>query len=606
MGQCKKILMRSYLQRRKIVVIMWNLYVYSYIVLNIPIGSCNILLKTVDNIKNDISNSECAVKIIKYLTEDGPKAVSVMGIDNNMGAELLQVEGITIVSKVYKKPDLYIVMSEDFEDFKRKIINLVNSSYWQPRSYFVISIENILDIKNLTEFLHSYNIFYVSIILKGLNNFEIYSFNAELDNCNRPKNLTLTMSCFLFNKSRIFIKYEPKKLSNCYVKFACHDYLPYSGLYVQINDIGFEEHILKLIQEKESIKIDMIKFNTTQIFGQEQNGTYNGLLGMVQNRKVEGVVGGHFLKPSPIKNFDHVYPYLLDNIKMVVPLATPVSTWEAVLTSLSFTTGFLIILFFLIFCFAAVSLAIFKNNRKDLARDFLIVFGYFFNNIVPTRSKSILSHRLIILNMLLFVFFMCVAIQSSVLSVTTKPITTYQIKDQEVIRQSFCPVYLKAVTLSGYRGALCDSVLDCITKVYNSRYKHKKCYTFVSAIAVSNEKWRLGQDKKNFGIFMLDENFALMLQTMYLYRGSTITPVLEKYYRRIYHSGILKHYRLIIEHKLKLKDFYSKTVEMNSCTLENLKEVFILLLCGYCMSITAFIFEIMQKKCNTFRIKCNK
>lgn len=605
MGQCKENLMHTYLQRLQ-VAIMWTLYIFSYIILNVPIGSSNILLKTADDIKNHFTNSECAVKILKYLTEDGPKTLTVKDIDNDMGAELLRVEGITIVSKLDVKIDIYVVMSEEFEDFKKKIINLANNSYWQPRSYFIISIEKLFNKENLTEFLKSHNIFYVSIILKSLENFEIYSFNAELDNCNRPKNLKLMMNCFLFNKSRIFVKYKPKKFNNCHVKFACHDYLPYSGIHRKINEIGFEEYILKLIQEKESIKIDMIQFNTTQIFGQYQNGSFNGLLGMVQNREVEGVVGGFYLKLTHAKTFDHMYPYLLDNIIMVVPLATPLSTWEAVLTSVSFTTGFLIILFFAIFFFAAISLNIFRNDRKDLTRDFLMVYGYFFNNIIHTRFKSILSHRLIILNMLLFVFFMCIAIQSSVLSVTTKPINTYQIKDINLIKQSYYPVTIKAVVNNDYCGAICDSVLDCITKVYNSRYKNKKYYTLVSAIAVSNEKWRLGFNEKDFGIYVLDENFYLMLQTIYLYRGSTITPVLEKYYRHIFHGGVLRHYKKIIDHKLMLKDFYGKPLKRKAGTLKNLKGAFVLLLCGYCMSIIAFIFEIVQKKFNIFRIKQKK
>lgn len=584
---------------------MWKSYVFSYIILNISIGSCNILLKTVDDIKNDFKNSECAVKIIKYLAKDGPKAVTFIGVDNYMGAELLRVKGISVVSKLWVKPDLYIVMSEEFEDFKNKIIHLAKDSYWQPRSYFIIIIEKLVNKKYLTEFLKNYNIFHVSIILKRLQHFEIYSFDDELDNCNRPKKLKLMMNCFLFNNSRIFMKYELKKLNYCHVKFACHDYLPYSGVYQEINDIGFEEHLLKLIEEKESIHFDKIKFNTTQIFGQPQNGSFNGLLGMLQNREVNGVFGGFFLKLDPAKVFDHLYPYYLDYIKMVVPLATPLSTWEAVSTSVSYTTGFLILLLFAIFFFAAVLLDIFRNDRKDIIRDLLIVYGYFFNNIIQTPLKSLLSHRLIIVNMLLFVFFMYVAIQSSVLSVTTKPINNYQIKDGEVILRLYYPMYIKAVRFEGYRGDLCDSVLDCITKVRNSRYTHKKYYTLVSGTAISNELWRLGLDKKDFGIYVPDETFFLMLQTIFFYPGSTITPVVEKYYRHIFHGGLFEHYKRIINHKLKLKNFYRKTPERQSCTLKYLKEAFMLLLYGYCISIIAFIFEIVQKKFNIFRIKSN-
>lgn len=159
----------------------------------------------------------------------------------------------------------------------------------------------------------------MSIILKGPEHFGIYSFSTELDNCNRPINLQLTTNCFLFLTNDIILWSAKKKIHNCRVKFSCHDYFPYSGLYLE--------------KEKESIEIDIIKFNSTRIFGKFQNGSYNELLGMLQNNHVEGVIGGFSLEVTQAKIFDHLYPYMMDNTKVVVPLASPLLTWVAVLTS---------------------------------------------------------------------------------------------------------------------------------------------------------------------------------------------------------------------------------------------------------------------------------
>lgn len=589
---------------------MWSLADFYYSIFIISIGSCNILLKNVKDIENEYKDTDCAVKIMKCVAEEGPKAVTVVGMDNDMGAELLRIDGITIVPVLtdiennYLKTNLYVVISEDFNDLKKKIINLTNDSYWQPRTYFIISINKIIEKDNLTEFLTSYNIFHVSIILKSVENYDIFSFSAELDNCNRPKNLELTTNCFLFNKSRIFMKFEPKKLNNCSIKFATHDYLPFSGVFPLTNDIGFEEHMLNLIEEKESIKFEVIKFATTHRFGILSNGSYKGMLGMLQKHQIEGVVGGLLLLFEKFITFDSVYPYLLDNIRAVIPLATPLSTWEAVWATLSLATRLLIILFFAIFLFAVSCLAIFRNDRKDLVLDFLIVFGYFLNNIIPRQLKDISSHKLFIISMLLFAFFMNVVIEASVSSVTTKPVNSYQIKDKDGIHDSYFPILLKTFGSNEDSGSVCNSVLECLTKVQNSRFKHLKYRTFVSEIPFDYEKLRLMFDVGNCDLYVGDHSYFLYLHTVYLYRGSTITPILKKYYRHMFHSGILSQFKKTIDHKLSLKIYYNKNFQEkarrlnnhNPGTLNNLKEAFILLLSGYCMSIIVYFFEIVYTK----------
>lgn len=576
----------------------------------ISIGYCNILPKNVDDIENESKDIECAVKIIKSVAEESPKSVSFMGIDNDMVAELLRIDGITIVpilnvsKDIYTKTDVYIIRSEEFEDFRKNIIHLVNTSYWQPKSYYIIFIEKIPDKENFTEFLRNYNLFNVSIIFKGLQYFEIYTFSAELDNCNRPKTLELTTNCFLFNKSSIFIKSAPKKLNNCRIKFATHEYLPYSGVYPFTNDTGFEENIFKIIEERESIKFEIIKFTTPHRFGILNNRKYKGMLGMLQNHQVEGVVGGVFLIFEKYVTFDTMYPYLVDNLRKVTPLAVPLSTWEAVYGTLSLATRFLIILFFAVFVFGVSYLSIFKNNRKDLVLDFLVVFGYFLNNIIPKQLKDILSYRLLLLSLLLFAFFMNVAIEASVSSVTTKPMNSYQITDQTVINSVYHSLELKFYGSNEDADSVCDTVLDCISKVHKSRYKRKKYRTIITEMSLNHEKLQVTFREGNCDLFVSDHSFFLSLQTVFLYRGSTITPVFKKYYRHLFHGGILSQFKKSADHKLSLKVFYNKDFQEkanrlnihNPGALNNLKEAFIILLAGYCISAVGFIYEILKKK----------
>lgn len=77
--------------------------------------------------------------------------------------------------------------------------------------------------------------------------------------------------------------------------------------------------------------------------------------------------------------------------------------------------------------------------------DLLIVYGYFLNNIIPKLRvlKDITSHKLFILRMLLFAFFIIVAIQASVSSVTTKSINSYQVKDEQGIQRSYYRMFMK-------------------------------------------------------------------------------------------------------------------------------------------------------------------
>lgn len=587
---------------------MWSSYVLLNLFLIISIGSCHILQKNVDDIETASKDSECAVKIIGYVAEEGPKAVTVIGIDNDMGAELLRIDRITIVpiltniNNDYLKTDVYVVMSEDLEDFKKKIFQLEKDSYWQPRSYFIICIKKVYDIEKLTEFLKSHNIFQVSIIIRNLENFEIYSFSAKLDNCNRPQNLELTTNCFLFNKSRIFMKSEPKKFNNCHIKFAAHAYLPYSGVYPLTNDIGFEEHILNLIEEKESIKFDVIKFATAHKFGIQSNGSFVGMLDMLQKHTIDGVVGGLFLLYDKCVTFDYMYPYMIDNLRVVLPLAVRLSTWEAVWATLSLATKLLIILLFAIFFFAISYLAIYKNYRKDLILDFLIVYGYFLNNIIPKQLKDFTSHRLLILSMLLFAFFINVAIQASVSSVTTKPMHSYQIKEEVDISRSHTNVFLKV--LGGVSQVnTCDSILDCLSIVRNSRYKRRKFCTFVSEMVLPYQQLQFMLDTGNWEMYVADFSLFLYQHTLYLNRGSIITPVIRKYYRHLFHSDIIRQYIKSVHHKLALKVYYNKAVQEkaswtnhNPGTFNNLKEAFMLLLSGYCISVIGFVFEIVRKK----------
>lgn len=568
---------------------------------------CNSVL--IDNLEQFSVNDEmkyCTTKVMARAKINRPLTIAMMAVDDVVAVQFYKIENNTFISRgqnwdSYTLPfDVYIVMSKDIDDLKKKIDMLRNDYYWNPRQKFVLIFEHSFFKNEATTFLRKYNIVNVVIIVKGSKGrHEIYGFGLDLDFCNKPLQIEFIGYCLKVEKNKIFPVRIPGKLDKCHITFMTHTFLPYTGTF-RTGNIGVEDYVIDMIHKALGITFDLVNHKTNEDFRSLlSNGSFSGLLQSVSMYDTEGTIGGLQIRLERIAYFDFTYPYEISHVKVVVATTDFMGSWKAVLRQLSFVTLFLIFLCFVVFSIATTLLMIFPtfpNKKRDLLRNFLIVWGYFLNCSSVNNVNTNLSPRIIVIDVLFFTILLNCIIQALLSSATMKPLRDHQPTDISEVMESYYPAIHKSVKFSK-PSVICNTVYECITKVRDSKGTSRALYARAPEINFNFLKWQFLDNLGHFQIHDLRESIGLEWQSICFVKGSTVLPDIQNVLNNIISSHLISHYLKILEHSLSLKYLYSDSQEtLKRHDIHDFGDSFVILTGGLSLSLLAFIIEVVTYK----------
>ncbi|XP_063629231.1 uncharacterized protein LOC134800678 [Cydia splendana] len=537
--------------------------------------------------------------------------VTVINVDVELVKALYSLlpRPVRFVSRTFYWPngavfnDVYVIQFEDIFIFEQGMDSVRRDPFWSPRAKFIIIIEHLENyLQDVSDFLLRNHIYNVALVAySGDRNVLVYTFGNQYDQCNRPV-LNMLETRFRCSDSEvqdrdideIFRSKLKPKLLGCHVKFVSHNYWPFVSF--EGRD-AIENYLLRLIREYEGITVELVDFGKVEQFGSRLNNfTYTGMLHEIETYHVEGAIGGYYLTYDRMSNLDFIDPYIIDRHKIILPRAKLLNEWSGVLKQFGELALWAIFASFCIICVTVTLMGIFKKQVRDTSRDILIVWGYFFSNIGKQKAKSGIAYRMVLVNILIYVFIISYAAQASLLGATTHPIRDYQPKSPGEVVSNYQLLITPNLFnhLSRYShfdltnaSTNCNTTIDCMTKVMNGDHR---LFTIASDMHIRSYVWKFADKNGETKIHTIREPVGTLLKTMYLRRGSPLVGPLNKLLRRIYYSGLLQWFgnRLHFAERFKYK-FRARRGKPQS--LKGLRGVFMILVFGYCMSAISFLLE---------------
>lgn len=577
---------------------IFNFWIFSH---------CNITLNIYNDDDNNFEITECTIKIAKQMKLN-KSFTDVFLINTNeqmIKALHNELQGFRFVSRTSKlfdsfQSDACIIMCKNYYDLEESLKIIIKEIYWNPRGKFVIIIERLTEkLQKIADLLIKNNMFNTTMVGKVVDDFEIYAFDTQLDSCNRPQTLEFVSNCIGYDdKTSTFRVKSPSNMKNCHAKLISVDAMPFIN-FKDPDQLGVEQYLLDLIQQHGGITIELVKYPIQGKQGKfiESNFSYVGMIEQIEAHKVEGGIGGFSLVVHRIRLLENTYPHLQDNVNFYTLRVGFLPMWQAVYVQLSLITKLLILMFFMIFWLAIVKLAIFSNKR-DILRDFLIVYGFFLNNLNVANMKTGTPHRIIVLSLAIFVMWISCTIQASLLSQQTYPMRGHQLTDQDEIIKTYEPVMILQYAIRrdnmSQWSRVCETFQDCFQELLKNR--DKKLYTGANNLVFKNLRYQLVDDEDTLQLYKSTAVIGIIHSTVYFRRGSTLTPIFSKLISPILRAGLLDHHLDILAYRNQFKRTYTEHKSQVAYNMGDLNEAFIPLVVGYCLSFSIFICEIVFKK----------
>ncbi|XP_063629306.1 uncharacterized protein LOC134800720 [Cydia splendana] len=555
---------------------------------------------------------KCVTMILGRIELGNVTDVTVINVDVELVKALhsLLPRPVRVVSRTFYWPngavfnDVYVIQFEDIFIFEQGMDSVRRDPFWNPRAKFIIIIDNLeYYLQEVSGFLIHNHIYNVALVAYSDDrNVSIYSFGHQRDECDRPtiKGLELLTPCLKIHNidiDRILTSDRKPELRGCRVQFVSHNYWPFVSFE---GKSAIENYLLALFSQYEGITVELVNFGIIETPGERlSNFTYTGMLHEIETYHVEGAIGGYSLTFDRMSNLDFIDPYMVNRYKIVILRAELLSMWSAVLKQFGVQAAWTIFAIFCVLCVIVTFMGIYKKQVRDTSRDILIVWGYFLNNISQEKVKSRVAYRMLLLNILLYVFINSCAIQASLLSFTTHPIRGYQpntveevISNCQFIISPTMDTHLQTnpvIDLSNVNTTCCNTTLDCLMKVMTN--VDQSLFTITSDIYHESNIWKFADAYGDLKIHTLREPLGMLLKTMYLRRGSPLTAPFNKLLLRIRSAGLIDRFVSRLHYTERVKYKFNARGHRKPQTLHGLRGVFMVFIYGCCISVITFVIE---------------
>ncbi|XP_026500917.2 uncharacterized protein LOC113404268 [Vanessa tameamea] len=517
------------------------------------------------------------------------------------------IEFIPVISKTTKTKlsvpnESYLVTVGNTSDFKNTFSNLVRESSWNPLARYLILIKNIPreDLKVVFDVLLKLHIINVVV----MNEFDslLYSYNP-FDNFScgyRYDRIDEFGKCSESRNKNLYPNKLVTGLKNCTLRVKCLHWPPYSmnAINNSISMFGVEQYVLYILSNLEHFNIDYFySYEDSELFTViDKNMSAIGPLNSLQTGLNDLIIGGMLLTHPRAMVFDYLEGHLAfaEDVRYQVKKATPVSPWKNLYLEFSavvwITLFFSFILYFLFFIVVV--------RPKDIGVLFLKMWASMF--LVSSKIKGSCFSRYLFIAWVWFAYLVNSYYQSSLVSLVTNPIMTYQISDEnDIIKNHLKPCISQVMrtftfsvensTFEQYRNKDCDRLLKSMHTVSQDNDK----YTVTLHSIYTYNKHSFYDETGNPKIYTFDRPLSKIIYTIYTYKGFPLLDKLRTHTLRLRENGLVQNYLRHLYWKNNLRFNFNENIRKSNITVP-----WYILMCGYSISVGILIIEILTKWVN--------
>lgn len=457
-------------------------------------------------------------------------------------------------TKVTRLDRSYLIVAKNEDELKNvKLISMGGN--WNPYARFLIVIYQLQDLDKVFTILLPLRIYKV-VVINGTETSELYTYNPlENHACGKFYNrITGFGKCSNVESIDLYPDKVVTGLRNCDFTVSCPHWPPYSINPARSDDkpyeMGAEQNIFHIMSEVERFKYKFVYNYDPEMFSTvSQNMSVSGPMTMLQTNHVDAMLGGLVLTQSRARMFCYVHGHLdqVEELRLMVKRASTTPAWKNFYLEFS-TLVWTLILLVSVF-YAAILLMMLRT--QDKGHVVLVLLDYLFLHGSKFQASQMVN--VVFICWVWFAYLINCFYQSSLVSLTTKPSTEFQIEDEQTmfahnLKPCISTVIKKVMSFE-------ESTL---AKSLDNDTKDKSCDTFLNSIkTVSRSKDRFTATlytiylyyKQRFydrygssPMYSFSKPYTKVNYAIYLYKGFPMEERLQKLALRIRETGLTDKY----------------------------------------------------------------
>ncbi|KAJ9580363.1 hypothetical protein L9F63_003998, partial [Diploptera punctata] len=387
-------------------------------------------------------------------------------------------------------------------------------------------------------------------------------------------------------------------------KYGEHDFL--------VRGLGLELVILFAVKMNFTVRFlePVMKMNLSPILNQ---------FAMLQTGKTDILAGSVPYVQAFEPYADVPVAIFIDTIKYIVPCPRPMTKTRKIMTLFSLATwssiGFVLICTSFLFWLMSNT----PDRRSNftgfniLTQCFSAAWAVLLGVSVPQMPFS-LQTRCLFIAYVWYCFAISTVFQAFFTSYLVEPGYEMQLKTlDDVIRtklvfgsyntMEMVKGFLPFDELNNFEETIYDDVVECVRNVMFERNTFTVFLTYFASYVASLSGVT---DESKIVCFLDDPIFSLSFGSA-LPKGSPLLGLFNAHIRHCLEAGLLQVYWSKIKHDVKLKaEQINEESEYVVFNMTHLLPIFIVLLFGYILSATVFLFEHLMKMCESKKVESSK
>ncbi|KAM3958486.1 uncharacterized protein ACR2FA_007508 [Aphomia sociella] len=526
-----------------------------------------------NQIEDDLK--ECVINITKKYYSKGDEITyfDINSGDDKVLQAVNNVIHVSILSSTYLKRAKRIVKNEGYiifvgqaKDLIEKFIYLTQEPHWNPSARFLILIKSIdRKLEDIFDLLLKFHVI-DAVVLNGTSDYGLYTYNPfENYACGKRFDRIIHYGkCRDTTATDLFPNKLITGLRNCTFNVAASHFPPYAiDPHRNISELtGIEEYMLNVISEIEHFTINYIYSDDAEDFPTvKEDMSAVGGLGLLQNNKVDIIIGGMMLLQSRAEAFNYIYTHLAytDDFRFLVKKSKDVSVWKNVYLEFQPVVWMLLLLTFVVYSIFFFALFPVKDRNSIMLKmwDSLFQHGY------VIRGRFVMRGFFIV--WIWFAYLVNSYYQSSLVSLSTHPAHEYQISTEADLhtfnlKPCISPVVLSFMLVEGMplydnMNTECNSYMRSIELVG----QEDGMFTIIMNNIYLYNKYNFFDEWGESFVYSFSRPLSKMIYGVYFYKGFPMQDRLQSLTLRLRENGLLKkkthdlYYEQTIKHYFRQK-----------------------------------------------------